>query len=180
MKPVAAETKPAAAKEQSEFSKKAGLAMTAVKKKMAEMEEKRRAAKAAEAERARLLARQQEAMKAEAERLAEEAARKAEYDAKLEEAVNAELAAAKNTSRKKVVKPQKSIKQASTGKIDNSGKTLKEKNISQYKLLNEYNFSRGILDNLKHNRSITMSTLNQLCEMFDCEIANIIEYKKDK
>ena len=44
-------------------------------------------------------------------------------------------------------------------------KTLKEKNISQYKLLNEYNFSRGTLDNLKHNRSITLTTLNQLCEM---------------
>ena len=59
-------------------------------------------------------------------------------------------------------------------------KTLKEKNISQYKLLNDYNVSRGMLDNLKHNRSITMTTLNQLCEMFDCEIADVIEYKKDK
>lgn len=58
-------------------------------------------------------------------------------------------------------------------------KTLKEKNISQYKLLNEYNFSRGTLDNFKHNRSITLTTLNQLCEMFDCGIDDIIEYHKD-
>ena len=58
-------------------------------------------------------------------------------------------------------------------------KTLKEKNISQYKLLNEYNMSRGMLDNLKHNRSITLTTLNQLCDMLECDIADIIEYRKD-
>ena len=59
-------------------------------------------------------------------------------------------------------------------------KTLKEKNISQYKLLDDYNMSRGMLDNIKHNRSITLTTLNQFCEMFDCDIADIIEYTKDK
>lgn len=57
--------------------------------------------------------------------------------------------------------------------------TLKSRGITQYDLLNKYEMSRGMLDNLKHNRSITLNTLNDLCNMFDCDIADIIEYKKD-
>lgn len=58
-------------------------------------------------------------------------------------------------------------------------KTLKEKKISQYDLLNKFKMSRGMLDNLKHNRSITLNTLNDLCNMLDCDITDIIEYKGD-
>ena len=57
-------------------------------------------------------------------------------------------------------------------------KTLKTKGISQYDLLNEYDMSRGMLDNLKHDRSITLNTLNDLCNMLDCDITDVIEYKK--
>ena len=57
--------------------------------------------------------------------------------------------------------------------------TLKAKGITQYDLLNKYEMSRGMLDNLKHNRSITLNTLNDLCNMLDCNITDIIEYKKD-
>lgn len=57
--------------------------------------------------------------------------------------------------------------------------TLKAKGITQYDLLNKYEMSRGMLDNLKHNRSITLNTLNDLCNALDCNITDIIEYKKD-
>ena len=57
--------------------------------------------------------------------------------------------------------------------------TLKDRGITQYDLLNKYGMSRGMLDNLKHNRSITLNTLNDLCNMLDCNITDIIEYKKD-
>lgn len=57
--------------------------------------------------------------------------------------------------------------------------TLKDKGITQYDLLNKFKMSRGMLDNLKHNRSITLNTLNDLCNMLDCDIIDIIEYKKD-
>ncbi len=58
-------------------------------------------------------------------------------------------------------------------------KTLKDKGISQYNLIENCEMSRGMLDNLKHNRSITLHTLNDLCNMFDCDISDIIEYTKD-
>lgn len=56
--------------------------------------------------------------------------------------------------------------------------TLKDKEITQYELLNKYKISRGMLDNLKHNRSITLNTLNDLCNILNCDITDIIEYKK--
>ncbi len=56
--------------------------------------------------------------------------------------------------------------------------TLKKKNISIYKLVTYYGLSRGTLDSLKHNRSITLNTLNQLCDMIDCDVTDIIKYTK--
>ena len=94
--------KAAAPKAKSEFSKKVDSVKTAIKKKIAEQQDARRAAKAAEAERQRLLAREEEVRKAEEARLAAEAAKraeeerlKAEHQAKLEAAVFAEMEAAK-------------------------------------------------------------------------------------
>lgn len=57
--------------------------------------------------------------------------------------------------------------------------TLKKKNITTYDLLHNYHMSRGMLDNLRHDRSITMITLNDLCNMFDCTPMDVIEYIPD-
>lgn len=57
--------------------------------------------------------------------------------------------------------------------------TLKKKGISQYDLITKYGMSRGTLDNLRHNRSITLVTLNDICIMLDCDIVDVIEYKKE-
>lgn len=58
--------------------------------------------------------------------------------------------------------------------------TLKKKNISTCKLLKDYHISRRMLDNLKHNRNITMITLNELCNMLNCDATDIIKYTKEK
>ena len=58
-------------------------------------------------------------------------------------------------------------------------KTLSEKNISQYVLIKEYGFSTGTLDSLRKNRSITLTTLNDLCNILQCDITDIIEYTPD-
>ena len=57
--------------------------------------------------------------------------------------------------------------------------TLKNRDITSYDLITKYKMSRGMLDNLKHNRSITLNTLNDLCNMLDCTINDVIEYQKD-
>ncbi len=59
-------------------------------------------------------------------------------------------------------------------------KTLKSKNISTYKLINEYGVSRSLLDRLKHNRPISTVTLNDLCQILNCKVEDIMEYIKDE
>lgn len=58
--------------------------------------------------------------------------------------------------------------------------TLEKKKITTYQLLKNHNISRGMLDNLKHNRSITMNTLNELCNILNCDVSDIIKYTEDE
>lgn len=54
--------------------------------------------------------------------------------------------------------------------------TIKEKNITTYKLIKDYNISRSLLDRLKHNKPISTVTLNDLCKILSCKVENIIVY----
>ncbi len=57
--------------------------------------------------------------------------------------------------------------------------TLKEKNITTYKLITRYNISRSLIDRLKHNKPITTVTLNDLCSILDCKVEDVVLYTKD-
>ena len=58
--------------------------------------------------------------------------------------------------------------------------TLKEKNISQYKLIKEYHISTGQLDRLRKNGNVNTYTLSTLCSILNCKLDDIAEYKKDE
>ena len=58
-------------------------------------------------------------------------------------------------------------------------KTLKEKNISQYSLIKDYRISTGQLDRLRKNGNVSTYTLNQLCQILNCRLEDIAEYKED-
>ena len=58
-------------------------------------------------------------------------------------------------------------------------KTLKQKNISTYKLINEFGISRSLLDRLKHNRPISTVTLNDLCSILHCRVEDILVFQED-
>lgn len=55
-------------------------------------------------------------------------------------------------------------------------KTMKEKNISQYQLL-KLGIDNKTLNGLKHNKNITLLTLEKLCNILDCTPNDIIEFK---
>ena len=57
-------------------------------------------------------------------------------------------------------------------------RTIKEKNISTYKLITQYGISRSLLDRLKHNKPISTVTLNDLCAFLDCRVEDILKYTK--
>ena len=63
---------------------------------------------------------------------------------------------------------------------DQLWETMKEKNISQYQLINQYHFSTGTLDSLRKNKSVSTNTLNFLCEILDCNLSDIASYIKEK
>lgn len=56
---------------------------------------------------------------------------------------------------------------------------MKEKNISTYTLREEYNFHTDTIRNLRHNQNITTNTLSRLCEILNCRLEDIAEYKQD-
>ncbi|MDO4467930.1 MAG: helix-turn-helix transcriptional regulator [Bacillota bacterium] len=58
--------------------------------------------------------------------------------------------------------------------------TMKEKGISQYKLIKEYKISTGQLDRLRKNGNVSTYTLNQLCKILDCRLEDIATYTEDK
>ncbi len=59
-------------------------------------------------------------------------------------------------------------------------KTLKEKNISQYKLINDYGIDNAQLHRLRHNLVVKTVTLDNLCRILDCRIEDIMEYIPDE
>lgn len=58
-------------------------------------------------------------------------------------------------------------------------KTLKDRNISTYKLINDYGISRSLLDRLKHNKPISTVTLNDLCNILKCKVEDILLFTED-
>jgi len=54
--------------------------------------------------------------------------------------------------------------------------TMKQKGITQYKLIKEHKISCGQLDRLRKNENVSTFTLNQLCEILDCKLDDIAEY----
>ena len=56
---------------------------------------------------------------------------------------------------------------------------MKRKNITQYRLINEYHISAGQLSRLRTNANVNTHTLNLLCEILDCKLEEIAGYVKD-
>lgn len=57
--------------------------------------------------------------------------------------------------------------------------TMKKKNITQYQLIHTHGLSTGTLDALRHNRSITMNTLDMICQMLECQPNEVVKIEKD-
>lgn len=59
-------------------------------------------------------------------------------------------------------------------------KTIKDKDISTYKLVTQYGVSRSLLDRLKHNKPISTVTLNDICTILQCRVEDVIIFIEDK
>lgn len=62
---------------------------------------------------------------------------------------------------------------------ENLWRSLKNKGISQYKLIKQYGVSPGQLTRLKRNESVSTNTINMFCEILDCKVEDIMQYHKE-
>lgn len=60
--------------------------------------------------------------------------------------------------------------------FDRLWKTMKERGLSQYKLIKEYKMSTEQLDRLRKNENVNTYTLDQLCRILNCSLEDIAEY----
>lgn len=58
--------------------------------------------------------------------------------------------------------------------------TMKERGVSQYKLIKDYKISSGQLDRLRKNDNVSTYTLSQLCSILHCRLEDIAEYREDE
>lgn len=54
--------------------------------------------------------------------------------------------------------------------------TLKRKNISQYRLINDFHVSAGQLSRMRSNSHISTHTIDLLCEILQCNVEDIMKY----
>ena len=57
-------------------------------------------------------------------------------------------------------------------------KTMDAKAVTTYTLITKHGISSRTINNLKHNKGITVYTLERLCEILNCTPNDIIEFKK--
>ncbi len=54
-------------------------------------------------------------------------------------------------------------------------RTMKERGITTYSLINHYNISSHTMSNIRHNENITVETLHKLCQILNCQANDILE-----
>lgn len=59
-------------------------------------------------------------------------------------------------------------------------KTMERQHITTYALIQKHNFSSRTISNLKHNRGITVDTLEKLCKVLECTPNDILEFIESK
>lgn len=55
-------------------------------------------------------------------------------------------------------------------------KTMKEKKITTYALIHTYNSDAHTLNDMKHDKSVTVNTLETLCKILECTPNDILEF----
>ena len=58
---------------------------------------------------------------------------------------------------------------------DNLWVQMKKKKVSQYRL-NQQGISHSTLTRLKRNQSVSVDTIDRLCEILECRVEDVMEY----
>ena len=58
--------------------------------------------------------------------------------------------------------------------------TMQRKGISQYRLIRRYHFSSGQLHRIRKNEHVSTHTLEALCRILNCSVADIVRISFDR
>lgn len=56
--------------------------------------------------------------------------------------------------------------------------TMRQRGITTYTLITRYGIPSSTVHGLKHNKNITMYTLERLCNILDCTADSIVSFEK--
>lgn len=56
-------------------------------------------------------------------------------------------------------------------------RTMEQRGITTYTLITKYNFNPRTINNLKHNKGITVDTLEKLCTVLNCTPNDVLIFK---
>ena len=54
--------------------------------------------------------------------------------------------------------------------------TMREKGVTQYKLINKYHISPSQITRMKRNESVSTHTIEMFCKILDCRVEDVMEY----
>ena len=57
--------------------------------------------------------------------------------------------------------------------------TMKRKEITTYALIHKHHIDAHTINDLKHNKSVTMNTLESLCRALDCTADDVVRFNFD-
>lgn len=58
-------------------------------------------------------------------------------------------------------------------------KTMAMRGVTTYALINKHGINPRTIHNLKHNKSVTLYTLERLCQILDCQAESIVIFLPD-
>lgn len=57
--------------------------------------------------------------------------------------------------------------------------TMKEKEVSEYRLYTYHGISRQTIYKLRHNQLVSLHTINKLCDILDCNVEDVCTFYKE-
>lgn len=63
---------------------------------------------------------------------------------------------------------------------DRLWQTMKEKGVTQYALIKQYNVSPSQITRLKRNESVSTHTIEMFCRILNCNVEDVMQYIDDE
>lgn len=58
-------------------------------------------------------------------------------------------------------------------------KTMRDRGMTQYRLIKDHGIDNKLLCQLRHNGNITMHTVERLCGILECRVEDVVEIVRD-